>query len=92
MAIGIFVGVTLVMVGLLLLAHLSYTNYGKDPCLVHDPEDAANHGSRGFVKTNDCPLPLCFFHVASIANHETWVVSFLLAGSAVLMLSLAVGY
>jgi hypothetical protein len=91
MAIGIFVGVTLVMVGLLLLAHLSYTNYGKDPCLVHDPEDAVN-GSRGFVKTNDCPLPLCFFHVASIANHETWVVSFLLAGSAVLMLSLAVGY
>jgi hypothetical protein len=44
------------------------------------------------IKTNDCPIPLCFFHVAAIANHETWVVSFLLAGSAVLLLSLAVGY
>lgn len=94
MAIGIFVGVTLVMVGLLLLAHLSYTNYGSDGDKIstaNDPENPSN-GSRHPAKINDCPLPLCFFRVAAVANHETWIVAFLLGGSAVLALSLAVGY
>lgn len=94
MTIGIVVGVTLVMIGLLLLAHLSYTNYGTvegdKNC---DPENPSN-GSRPHQppKVNDCPIPLCFFQFAAVANHETWIVAFLLGGSAVLILTLSVGY
>lgn len=94
MTIGIILGITLVMIGLLLLAHLSYTNYGANEggkeC---DPENPSN-GFRPYAgqKINDCPLPFCFFQLAAVANHETWIVAFLLGGSAVLALTLAVGY
>lgn len=92
MAIGIILGVTLVMIGLLLLAHLSYTNYGSDKNgSTSDPENPSN-GSRPAQKINDCPIPLCFFRFAAVATHETWIVCFLLCGSAVLILSLVVGY
>jgi hypothetical protein len=99
MAVGIILGVTLVMIGLMLLAHLSYTNYGAEDCKNNnnkefDPENPSNGVRPQFhpQKTNDCPIPLCFFQVAAISNHETWIVSFLMGGSAILILSLAVGY
>ena len=38
-------------------------------------------------KVNDCPIPLCVFQLAAIANHETWIVAFLMGGSAVLTVS-----
>lgn len=92
MAIGIIVGITLVMIGLFLLAHLSYTHYDKGTAPANDPENPSN-GIRPYVgqKVNDCPLPLCFFQLAAIANHETWIVAFLLGGSAVLLLTISTG-
>lgn len=94
MAAGIILGIALVMVGLVLMAHLSYTNLKPIPdtgaiC----PEDPTyQHETRGLAKVNDCPLPYCFFQASAIANHETWIVAFLLGGAAVLSLSLYVGY
>jgi hypothetical protein len=106
MVIGIFVGITLVMVGLALLAHLSYLNYDCDQSARN--RQSASHAEAGGAcpedpssslyktgkggKINDCPLPLCFFQVSAVSNHETWIVAFLLGGSAVLLLSLSVGY
>ena len=100
-------GITLVMVGLALLAHLSYLNYDCDQsagnhqssshaeaggaCLEENPTSSLYKAGKG-GKINDCPLPLCFFRLSAVANHESWIVAFLLGGSAVLLLSLAVGY
>lgn len=107
MAIGIILGITLVMIGLALLGHLSYLNYDTSTAGAHSssgeagmicPEDPTSSfsyktGKAGLDgKINDCPLPLCFFRISSVANHETWIVAFLLGGSAVLSLSLAIGY
>jgi hypothetical protein len=96
MVAGILFGLALVMVGLVLLAHLSYMNYKTDPSdmVPMDCEAPDMNGNEKIKppKVNDCPIPLCFFQIASIANHETWIVAFLLGGSAVLSLSLIVEY
>jgi hypothetical protein len=92
MVAGFIVGIALVLVGLALMAHLSYTNLKQtpDPVCPEDPTYLNDSGKLGPI--NDCPLPFCFFQASVIANHETWIVAFLLGGAAVLSLSLYVGY
>jgi hypothetical protein len=85
MAVGIILGVALVVVGLVLLCHLSYTNLGEKP--ESDVEDPTLGSVR--PKHNDCFLPCCFFQVAQVKNHETWVLVCLLGGATVLVLSMA---
>lgn len=75
----------LVVVGLVLLCHLSYTNLGDKG--VVDPEDPTLGPERS--KHNDCFLPCCFFQVSQVRNHETWVLVCLLGGATVLVLSIA---
>ena len=86
MAIGIILGVALVVMGLVLLCHLSYTNLGDKPP-VSDVEDPTLGPAR--PKHNDCFLPCVFFQVSHVSNHETWVLVCLLGGATVLVLSLA---
>lgn len=76
MVVGLFVGLALVATAFFLLAHLNFT-VGK--------------GEPDSVGLNDYPLPHCFFRISAVMTHETWIVSFLLAGAAVLSLSLLVG-
>jgi hypothetical protein len=73
MVVGLFVGLGLVAMAFFLLAHLNYT-VGK--------------GEPDSVGVNDYPLPHCFFRISAVMTHETWIVSFLLAGAVVLLLSL----
>ena len=85
MTLGLIVGVTLVMAGLVLLCHLSYTNL-SEKTLVPNQEDATM-GAKP-APPNDCLLPMCFFQASRIKNHETWIVACLLSGAAVLLMSL----
>ena len=92
MAIGLILGTTLVVAGLVLLCHLSYTNLSEKSS--SDAQDDIE--STGVMtgknpdkqKHNDCILPFCFFQVAQVTNHETWIVACLMTGATVLVLSL----
>ena len=84
MTLGLIVGVTLVMAGLVLLCHLSYTNLSEKAQA--DPEDATM-GAKP-APQNDCLLPMCFFQTSRIRNHESWIVACLLSGAAVLLMSM----
>jgi hypothetical protein len=88
MAIGFVLGVSLIVAGLVLLSHLSYTSLTDKK--TDDPEEAPAIPGRkeSAAQSNDCFLPFCFFQVARITNHETWIVACLLSGSFVLLLSL----
>jgi hypothetical protein len=87
--IGIAVGISLILAGLLVLAHLSYETHKPNPDQQSDPEggDGDMNVKHHPKKVNDCPIPLCVFQLAAIANHETWIVAFLMGGSAVLTVS-----
>jgi hypothetical protein len=102
MAIGLILGVSLVVTGLVLMCHLSYTNLGfkeedDDPDNagrdVEDPsmgvERPGKHHHHHNKKENDCILPFCFFQVARVTNHESWIVACLLSGATVLVLSIS---
>jgi hypothetical protein len=89
MAVGIFVGMTLLFIGLALLGHLSYTETAHKPLLPTQAGDVKVPQQATDYPKNDCFLPMCYFHLARVRNHETWVVTFLLSGSIVLLLSLA---
>ena len=84
--LGLFVGSTLLVAGLVLLSHSSYQNYGGLKGGTHvldvDEESGVQH------EKNDCVVPFCFFRASNVKNHETWVVSCLLSGSAILLLSM----
>ena len=88
MALGLILGVTLVVGGLILLCHLSYTNMDGKSDAQDDAENAGVMTGSALRKHNDCPLPLCFFQIAQVANHETWIVACLMSGAAVLVLSM----
>jgi hypothetical protein len=83
MAIGLILGVALIVAGLVLLTHLSYTSLGEK--VEDDPECASVIGDKK-ARHNDCFLPFCFFQVAQVANHETWIVACLMSGATVLVL------
>jgi len=87
MALGLIVGVTLVMAGLVLLCHLSYTNLPITKQPEQDPENPTM-GSSKPPDPNDCLLPMCFFQTSRIRNHESWIVACLLSGAAVLLMSM----
>ena len=99
MAIGLILGVSLVMTGLVLMCHLSYTNLSckedSDECDVEDPSMGVERSCKkdkkhGDVERhNDCILPFCFFQVSRVTNHESWIVACLLSGATVLVLSIA---
>lgn len=86
MAVGIILGVALVVVGLVLLCHLSYTNLGDAAKGETDVEDPTLGPPR--PKHNDCFLPFCFFQASRVYNHETWVLVCLLGGATVLVLNI----
>jgi hypothetical protein len=89
MAIGLILGVALIVAGLVLLSHLSYTNLGEKPMnMQEDMESASVTGDNNNKsnKHNDCFLPFCFFQVAQVTNHETWIVACLMSGATVLVL------
>ena len=89
MAIGIVLGVALIVAGLVLLSHLSYTNLGEKPDVQEDMESASvTEDSSNKSKHNDCFLPFCFFQVARVTNHESWIVACLMSGATVLVLSM----
>jgi hypothetical protein len=89
MAIGLILGVALVMAGLVLLCHLSYTNLSEKVGGEEGNDDEnPTMGVRKEGLHNDCFLPCCFFQVARVTNHETWIVFCLLCGATVLVLSL----
>jgi hypothetical protein len=84
--ISMVVGIGLILAGLLLLAHLSYETHKSESC--PDPEGGGDVDVKHYPKrANDCPIPLCVFQLAAVANHETWIVAFLMGGSAVLTVS-----
>jgi hypothetical protein len=87
MPLGLIVGVSLVMAGLVLLCHLSYTELSEKSQSAVDPEDPTQV-SRDKGHENDCLLPMCFFQTSRVRNHESWIVAFLLSGAAVLLMSL----
>lgn len=78
---------TLVVAGLLLLCHLSYTELSEKH-IPSDPEDPTNGGPAGVKVQNDCLLPMCFFQVSRVRNHETWIIACLLSGATILIMSL----
>jgi hypothetical protein len=86
MALGLIVGVTLVMAGLVLLCHLSYTNLP----IMKQPEQDPENPTMGIKPPdpNDCLLPMCFFQTSRIRNHESWIVACLLSGATVLLMSM----
>jgi hypothetical protein len=88
MAIGLILGVALVMAGLVLLCHLSYTNLSEKADEEACDDENPTMGKRKEGPHNDCVLPCCFFQVAHVNNHETWIVFCLLCGATVLVLSL----
>ena len=89
MTVGLILGVALVMAGLVLLCHLSYTNLEKkDSPPDHDDAEDPSMGIKPIRKQNDCILPYCFFQVAQVTNHETWIVACLMTGATVLVLSM----
>ena len=89
MAIGIVLGVALIVAGLVLLSHLSYTNLGEKPDVQEDMESASvTEDSSNKSKHNDCFLPFCFFQASRVYNHETWVLVCLLGGATVLVLNI----
>lgn len=81
-------GISLIASGLFLLCHHGYThmNHPKDKDAGEDEkrlkQESAHEG-------NDCCVPICFFRVAELYNHETWIVVCLLCGSTVMLMSLA---
>lgn len=84
-------GVALIVAGLVLLCHLSYTNLSEKSADAQDDiENAAvMTGKTGRdEKHNDCFLPFCFFQAGQVYNHETWIVACLMTGSTVLVLSM----
>jgi hypothetical protein len=91
--ISMVVGISLILAGLLLLAHLSYETHRKSlddgSPDQSDPEGGCDMNLKPHhpKKVNDCPIPLCVFQLAAVANHETWIVAFLMGGSAVLTVS-----
>ena len=93
--LGIVIGVAIVSLGLVLLAHLSYITHHKDMDHdVYDPklakDDLETHAVKSASPHNDCPLSLFFFQLSAIANHETWIVAFLLAGCSVLVVTVLI--
>lgn len=90
MSLSMIIGISLVMLGLVLLGHLSYQTHKADHTDADDPENP-DKCQRAPKRANDCPVPLCVFQISAIANHETWIVAFLLGGSAVLVVSLLTG-
>ena len=84
MALGLVLGLSLVMAGLLLMCHLSYTNLGKKG--EQDCEDLSMAGNT--LSRNDCFLPCCYFRAGHVHNHETWIVTCLLSGALVLWVSM----
>ena len=88
MTVGLILGVALVMAGLVLLCHLSYTHLEKKDHPPDDAEDPSLMGGKPLRGHNDCILPYCFFQVAQVTNHETWIVACLMTGATVLVLSM----
>ena len=86
MAVGLVLGVSLIVAGLVLLSHLSYTNLSDKK--EDDPEEVPAMPGKDQKNRNDCFLPFCFFRVGHITNHETWIIACLLSGSFVLILSM----
>jgi hypothetical protein len=85
MPVGIVLGMALVVTGLILLGHLSYTSLSEK----HVPDDAEDPtmGTKP-PKQNDCFVSCCFFQVSQVRNHETWIVACLMTGATVLVLSM----
>ncbi len=83
MAVGLVLGMALVVTGLVLLCHLSYTSLGEKADDAEDPAMGVKPGP-----PNDCFVSCCFFQVAQIKNHETWIVACLMTGVTVLVLSM----
>lgn len=96
MTLALVLGVSLVMTGLVLLCHLSYTNLGgkqapgpeEDGCDVEDPSMGGLPGVKSAESHNDCLLPCCFFQISRVMNHESWIVACLLGGATVLVLGM----
>lgn len=86
MAVGFILGAALIVVGLVLMSHLSYTNLMDKK--TDDPEEVPAIPGKVAGGQNDCFLPFCYFRVNHVTNHETWIVACLLSGSLVLTLSL----
>ena len=87
MPVGLVLGMALVVTGLVLLCHLSYTNLSEKACH-DDAEDPAMGGKTLQAVPNDCFVSFCFFRVAQVKNHETWIVACLMTGATVLVLSM----
>lgn len=88
MTAGIVVGMSLISIGLVLLSHLSYSELAVKPLL---PTTAEGVKPKEEIQAdkNNCFLPMCFFSTNRVRNHETWVVTCLLSGCLVLLMSLA---
>jgi hypothetical protein len=84
---GIIIGLCLVAIGLAILAHSSYINLSEKAGL--EDTEKATMVKEGQPIPNDCIIPFCFFQLANVKTHETWVVAFLLSGALVLSLSLS---
>ena len=87
MPVGLVLGMALVVTGLVLLCHLSYTNLSEKACH-DDTEDPAMGVKPLQAGPNDCFVSFCFFRVAQVKNHETWIVACLMTGATVLVLSM----
>jgi hypothetical protein len=87
MPVGIVLGMALVVTGLVLLCHLSYTNL-SEKAAPDDAEDPAMGMKHAHPRQNDCFVSFCFFQVSQVRNHETWIVACLMTGATVLVLSM----
>ena len=92
MTAGLVLGMALVATGLALLCHLSYTNLTSNKNKEGEHDDAEDPAIGGNpTRTgpdNDCFVSFCFFRVAQVKNHETWIVACLMTGATVLVLSM----
>ena len=83
-------GISLIASGLFLLCHHGYTHMNNVPEQGKQSPDEEGLGKEGQENagSNDCCVPICFFRVSELYNHETWIVVCLLCGSTVLLMSL----
>jgi hypothetical protein len=89
MVLAYVFGISLIGTGLFLLCHHGYTQMnlvGGDKQA--DDVECSNGTNPNPKANNDCCVPICFFQVSQIYNHETWIVVSLLCGSTILLMSL----
>lgn len=86
-------GIGLIACGLFLLCHHGYTHMSRaEDKGLGEGEGLRSHGAvDGSTQQegNDCCVPICFFRVSELYNHETWIVVCLLCGSTIMLMSLA---